>query len=117
MDRPQTPDLAGIKAPRDTTRAIAQIELQRGGLATSGDYERVMIVDGRRYSHIVDPLTGYPVESFASVSVVADSCLVAGAASTLGMLLGLEAGYAWLRDLGLPFLCIDADGKASGTLA
>jgi thiamine biosynthesis lipoprotein len=112
-----SPWLAGIKAPRDTTRAIAQIELQRGGLATSGDYERVMIVDGRRYSHIVDPLTGYPVESFASVSVVADSCLVAGAASTLGMLLGLEAGYAWLRDLGLPFLCIDADGKASGTLA
>jgi len=109
--------LAGIKAPRDTRQAIAQIELARGGLATSGDYERVMIVDGRRYSHIVDPLSGYPVASFASVSVVADSCLIAGAASTFGMLLGLDSGYAWLRDLGLPFLCIDADGNASGTLA
>lgn len=112
-----SPWLAGIKAPRDTKRAAAQIELHRGGLATSGDYERVMIVDGRRYSHIVDPVSGYPAESFASVSVVAGSCLVAGAASTLGMLLGIEKGYAWLRGLGLPFLCIDADGIASGTLA
>ena len=109
--------LAGIKAPRDPDNAIAQIELSSGGLATSGDYERVMIVDGRRYSHIIDPLSGYPVESFASVSVLANSCLVAGAASTLGMLLGVDAGFEWLHGLGLPFLCIDADGKASGTLA
>jgi len=108
---------AGIKAPRNPDNAIAQIELRGGGLATSGDYERVMIVDGRRYSHIIDPLSGYPVESFASVSVLADSCLVAGAASTLGMLLGLDAGFEWLQNLGLPFLCIDADGNASGTLA
>jgi FAD:protein FMN transferase len=112
-----SPWLAGIKTPGNTARATASIELSRGGLATSGDYERVMIVDGRRYSHIVDPQSGIPVESFASVSVVADSCLVAGAASTLGMLLGVEAGYAWLRGLGLPFLCIDADGALSGELA
>lgn len=111
-----TPWHAGIKAPREPGQAFAQIELRGGGLATSGDYERVMIVDGRRYSHIVDPASGYPVESFASVSVVADSCLVAGAASTLGMLLGLDGGGQWLRGLGLPFLCIDAGGNASGTL-
>jgi len=112
-----SPWLAGIKSPRATSRAFAQIELHAGGLATSGDYERAVIVDGRRYSHIVDPASGIPVESFSSVSVVADSCLVAGAASTLGMLLGLRAGHDWLLGLGLPFLCIDADGNASGTLA
>ena len=76
-----------------------------------------MIVDGRRYSHIIDPVSGYPVESFASVSVLAETCLVAGAASTLGMLLGPQAGFAWLQGLGLPFLCITAEGKPSGTLA
>ena len=112
-----TPWLAGIKAPRNTSHTFAKIALHSGGLATSGDYERAMIVDGRRYSHIIDPLSGHPVESFASVSVLAESCLVAGAASTLGMLLGLGAGYVWLQGLGLPFLCIDADGEASGTLA
>jgi FAD:protein FMN transferase len=109
--------LAGIKAPRDTRDAIAKIEVHRGGLATSGDYERSMIVDGRRYSHIIDPVSGYPVQSFTSVSVLAETCLVAGAASTLGMLLGPEEGFAWLQQLGLPFLCVHADGLICGTLA
>jgi len=112
-----SPWLAGIKAPRAPDQVFARIELRRGGLATSGDYERAMIVDGRRYSHILDPMSGIPVESFASVSVVADSCLVAGAASTLGMLLGLDAGRAWLERLGLPFLCVDGEGRVTGTLA
>jgi FAD:protein FMN transferase len=111
------PWLAGIKTPSQTDQVFARIPLASGGLATSGDYERVMIVDGRRYSHIIDARSGYPVESFASVSVVAPTCLVAGAASTLGMLLGTQAGYAWLKELGLPFLCIDARGAATGTLA
>jgi hypothetical protein len=39
----------------------------------SGDYERVMIVDSRRYLHIIDPVSGWPVESFVSVSVVTGS--------------------------------------------
>ena len=60
--------------------------------------------------------SGRPVESFASVSVVADSCLVAGAASTLAMLLGVEAGAAYLRELGLPHLTIDAEGRCGGNI-
>ncbi len=108
--------LAGIKSPRAPQKVAASIELSGGGLATSGDYERAMIVDGKRYSHIVDPISGYPVESFASVSVIAASCLVAGAASTLAMLLGTDAGAGYLRELGLPYLCVDADGRASGML-
>lgn len=108
--------LAGITAPRGERRAIADISLSQGALATSGDYERVMLVDGRRYSHIIDPVSGYPVESYASISVVAASCLVAGAASTIGMLLGVQAGKRWLQTLGLPYLCIDADGDMHGSL-
>ena len=111
-----SPWLAGIKAPRDPARAFATVELPHGGLATSGDYERVMIVDGRRYSHIVDPRSGCPMESFASVSVLGESCLVAGAASTLAMLFGVDEGYAWLQRLGLPFLCVDPSGAVRGTL-
>jgi len=106
--------LAGIKTPRNPQHVYASMELDHGGLATSGDYERVMIVDSKRYSHIVDARSGRPMESFASVSVVADSCLVAGAASTLAMLLGVEEGAAYLCELGLPHLTIDADGRAGG---
>jgi len=75
-----------------------------------------LIIDGRRYSHIVDPRDGVPVQSFASVSVVADSCLIAGAAATLAMLLGRERGGAYLRELGLPHLCIEDDGNVSGDI-
>lgn len=107
---------AGIKSPRRPGKVHASIDLARGGLATSGDYERVMIVDGKRYSHIVDPIAGRPVESFASVSVLADRCLIAGAASTLAMLLGLEHGAAYLRGLGLPYLTINADGRCCGSI-
>ncbi len=109
--------LAGIKLPRDPLRACANIELVQGGLATSGDYERVLVIAGKRYSHIVDPRGGWPVESFASVSVIADSCLVAGAASTLAMLLGVREGTAYLQGLALPHLCIDQSGNISGSIA
>ncbi|MEP6485176.1 MAG: FAD:protein FMN transferase [Rudaea sp.] len=111
------PWVVGIKAPRAEGKAAARIELPRGGLATSGDYERALIIDGRRYSHIVDPRSGFPIESFASVSVVAETCLVAGAASTLAMLLGVERGGTWLKELGLPHLCIDTNGAVSGDIA
>lgn len=110
------PWIVGIKAPRAEGNAAASIALPCGGLATSGDYERALIIDGKRYSHIVDPRSGWPIEGFASVSVVADSCLVAGSASTLAMLLGVERGGAWLHQLGLPHLCIDGEGRVSGDI-
>ena len=109
--------LAGIKSPRAPEKVYARVALARGGLATSGDYERALIVEGRRYSHIIDATTGWPVQGFASVSVIADSCLVAGAASTLAMLLGCEDGGAYLRELGLAHLTIDQEGRAGGTIA
>lgn len=114
--RDGSPWIAGIKAPRASGRAAARIELPRGGLATSGDYERVLIVDGRRYSHIVDPHSGKPMQSFSSVSVVADRCLVAGAAATLAMLMGTDHGGAYLRELGLPHLTICNDGRIDGDI-
>ncbi len=105
-----TPWLAGIRWPEAAGQARAGIALEAGGLATSGDYERVLVIDGRRYSHIVNPRSGWPVSGLASVSVLADSCLVAGAAATLAMLLGAVEGIAYLRGLGLPFMSIAANG-------
>jgi thiamine biosynthesis lipoprotein len=106
----------GIRDPRRPGRARASLALCGGGVATSGDYERCMVVGGRRYSHLLDPRTGWPVEALASVTVAASHCLVAGTASSVAMLKG-RAGPAWLRRLGLPHLSIDAEGKAAGSLA
>jgi FAD:protein FMN transferase len=104
----------GIRHPRDPAVVAAQIELTGGALATSGDYERFIEVDGRRYCHILDPRTGWPAQGLSSVTVIAEGCLVAGSLSTAAMLKGNQ-GAAWLEDLGVRHLVIDDAGKFYGT--
>ncbi len=106
----------GIRDPRARTRAIASVALASGGIATSGDYERFVMQDGRRFGHILSPRTGWPVESFLSVSVVAGCCLIAGSATTIAVLLGEREGARWLDGLGIPSLRIDRRGRVSGSL-
>jgi thiamine biosynthesis lipoprotein len=107
----------GIRHPREPGAAMATVSLAGGGLASSGDYERCLVVDGRRYAHVLDPRTGWPVSGLAAVSVAAELCLVAGTASTVAMLMGAEQGPAWLDRLGLPNVRMDAQGRIGGSLA
>ncbi|MBD2858880.1 FAD:protein FMN transferase [Spongiibacter sp. KMU-158] len=102
----------GIRHPRDPENAIAVLPLKSGGLASSGDYERFMVVDGQRYSHILNPKTGWPItESFSAVSVVAPLCLLAGTGATVAMLKGQVEARNWLNSLELPFLLVAPDGQ------
>ena len=72
----------------------AAIELVDAAISTAGDYRRFFAHDGRRYSHIIDPTTGRPVEhSLASVTVVADTCLEADGWDTPLLVLGPERGF------------------------
>jgi thiamine biosynthesis lipoprotein len=112
-----SPWRVGIRHPRQPRSAIAMVELECGAIATSGDYERFMVVDDVRYCHILDPRTGWPVRGLAGVSVIAEHCVVAGTATTIAMLEGREGGRAWLEDLGLPYLCIDDALRVHGSLA
>jgi thiamine biosynthesis lipoprotein len=105
----------GIKHPRSATTLLDTVELSEGALASSGDYERCIVVDGVRYGHILNPLSGWPVRHLAAVSVVADFCVIAGSASTIAMLKE-EAGAAWLAALGLRHLWVDVDGRSGGDL-
>ncbi len=104
----------GIRDPREADRLVAEIALPNGALATSGDYERFIEVDGRRYCHILDPRTGWPVQGLSSVTVISDRCLVAGSLSTAAMLKG-RGGAAWLQDLAVRHIVIDEDGNFYGT--
>ena len=68
------------------------LALMNGALATSGDAQRFLLKDGVRYSHILDPRTGWPVKNPPrSVTVSAPSCMEAGILSTLAMLQGEDA--------------------------
>jgi thiamine biosynthesis lipoprotein len=104
----------GIRHPREADRLAAEIHLSNGALATSGDYERFVEIEGRRYCHILDPRTGWPAQGLASVTVISDRCLVAGSLATTAMLLGANGG-AWLRSLGVRHVTIDQNGKYCGT--
>jgi len=74
-------------------KAASGLYLTSGGVATSGDYRNVFEQDGRRYSHIIDPRSGYPVDhSLASVTVVADTAMLADAWATTLMVLGPDDG-------------------------
>jgi len=104
-----------VQHPRRPDDVMANIELPRGAIASSGDYERFVEIAGRRYGHILSPRTGAPVRALAAVSVVADECVVAGSATTIAMLLE-EQGPAWLADLGLPHVFMDQGSRIGGTL-
>jgi len=76
--------------PAKTSGGLLQIG--EGAIATSGDAKRFLLKQGKRYSHILDPRTGWPVEGPPrSVTVAARTCVQAGTLSTLAMLLGPEA--------------------------
>jgi thiamine biosynthesis lipoprotein len=104
----------GISHPRQTGGAIAHIDLEQGGLASSGDYERCLVIDGRRYGHILDPTTGWPVQGLVAVSVAAPQCLVAGGSATIGMLKPESEALAWLAELGLPWFAVDSELNCHG---
>jgi len=101
----------GIRNPRKPDSVITRITLLSGGLASSGDYERFFKVDGRRYSHIFNPVTGWPIDTFASVSVVADHCLLAGSLTTIAMLKGEQLGLSWLQSTSVHYCCITNSGE------
>ncbi|WP_374086155.1 FAD:protein FMN transferase [Methylomicrobium lacus] len=105
----------GVRHPREKDALLQTVELSNGAMASSGDYERCLTIEGVRYGHILNPRTGWPVRHLASVSVIADFCVVAGSASTIAMLKE-EEGPVWLEALALPHLWVDVSGGIGGTL-
>lgn len=99
----------GVRHPRRPDQTLATVELHGGALATSGDYERCIVVDGERLCHLLDPRTGWPVAHWQSVSVRAPLCVAAGALSTVAMLMG-ALGADWLAAQGVDWLGVDAHG-------
>ncbi|HWV16232.1 MAG TPA: FAD:protein FMN transferase [Cellvibrio sp.] len=106
----------GIQHPRLPQVAIATVPVTQGAITTSGDYERFMMVDGVRYSHLLNPFTGQSIQPFyASASVVAPQCIVAGSFTTIALLKS-QNEPDWLAEIGLPYLAIDQQMHMSGSI-
>lgn len=86
------PWIVAIENPESRQAGGLKLHLSQGAITTSGDSRRFLLKDGTRYSHILNPKTGWPVENAPrSVTVLANTCLEAGLLSTLAMLEGLGA--------------------------
>lgn len=91
----------GIRKPRAGQAQLqAKLALRNGAMATSGDYMNFTEVDGVRYSHIIDPETGSPVQhQLHSVTVIAATCSTADALATACLILGAEAGRRLIDEI------------------
>lgn len=94
----------GINKPIDDSLSVNQelqtiIEINQGGMATSGNYRNFYYKDGKKYAHTIDPRTGYPVQhNILSSTVIAKDCATADAYATSFMVLGLDSAKAICND-------------------
>ncbi|HJW57351.1 MAG TPA: FAD:protein FMN transferase, partial [Burkholderiaceae bacterium] len=96
----------GIERPDAVGRAGLVLALRQGALATSGDAHRFLLREGRRYSHLLNPMTGWPVANGPrSITVAADSCMAAGMLATLSLLHGKHA-RDFLVAQGVKYWCL-----------
>ena len=96
--------VVGIEKPSadwDSERVIQQrVELRDKGIVTSGSYRKYVERDGKRYSHCIDPLTGYPVQhNLLSATVIADNATWADALASICMAMGMERSLELIRSL------------------
>jgi thiamine biosynthesis lipoprotein len=85
--------------PEKIEERILEVQLNKGSVVTSGDYENYLMISGKKYSHIVDPRTGWPVDHLKSVSVICPNPELGDALATAISVLGYEAGLRMINRL------------------
>jgi thiamine biosynthesis lipoprotein ApbE len=102
----------GVQDPRNKSKLLYNFELANRSISTSGNYERFFEIGGKRYSHIINPLTGKPCQGIISVTVVGNSAEEADALSTAIFVMGEKKGIALARSIkDIKVLMLKEDGK------
>ncbi len=100
----------GIADPNTGREAFSSLELSNTSIATSGNYEKFAIVDGKKYSHTIDPKTGMPVTGIKSVTIIAPMAELADALATPVMIMGIKVGLHLINQLkGIGCIVVDDD--------
>lgn len=106
------PWTVAIVNPMNKNKVFATFPLEDTAVETSGSYEKFVIFNGIRYSHIIDPRTGYPAQGVISVSVFAKQTEIADALATGIFVLGVEVGLDLVNQLkGIECIIVDDKGK------
>jgi thiamine biosynthesis lipoprotein len=102
----------GIADPNATRQAFSLLEITNTSVATSGNYEKFIIIDGKKYSHTIDPKTGLPVRGIKSVTIMCPNAEIADAIATPVMIMGVTTGLNLLNQMkGIAGIIIDDNDK------
>lgn len=102
----------GISDPEKPYKITRKLRMKEGAVATSGNYQKYVMFNGVRYSHIINPRTGYPATELASVTVIGPMAEFANALSTSVMVLGVKKGLKLMeRYPQYRFVMITAKGR------
>ena len=103
----------GIRDPLHPERLYAAVDLQRGFVVSSGDYERYFDRGGRRYHHILDPKTGYPTTGPRAVTLISDDLDRVNGLSSSIMVMGMARGREMIdRNPSMEGIIFDRNGRA-----
>lgn len=101
-----------ITNPMDKNKAFALLPIVDGAVVTSGNYEKYVLLGGKRYSHIIDPKTGYPSSGIISATVFAPQSELADALATSVFVMGIHVGINLINQLPkTECIIIDDNGK------
>lgn len=108
----------GIEKPQDERAIQVVVKLDGKSLATSGSYRKFFEKDGKKYSHAIDPHTGFPVtHNLLSISVIAENCMKADAFATAFLVMGLEKTKQLAKKENLDYFAIYEDSGEIKTSA
>jgi len=102
----------GIADPEKKDMPFASIQLTNTSVATSGNYEKFVVIKGIKYSHTIDPKTGYPVRGIKSTTVICPSAEIADAMATPITVMGIQAGLNLVNQIK-NIACIIIDDRDS----
>jgi len=102
----------GIADPNASREIFSHLTITDTSVATSGNYEKFVTIDGKKYSHTIDPKTGLPVTGIKSVTIICSNAEIADAMATPVMIMGITAGIDMVNQVrGLACIIIDENDR------
>jgi len=102
----------GISNPENPAKVFSWFPVRDAAVATSGNYEKYVTLEGKQYSHIMDPRTGIPVSGIKSVTVFAPKAELADAFATAVFIMGIDTGIDTISQLpGMSCIIVDAENN------
>lgn len=101
-----------ITDPNDKTHVFSYMNISNMAVATSGNYEKYVVIDGKKYSHTINPRTGLPVTGIKSVTIITTNAEIADAMATPVTIMGINAGLDLINQMkNIEAIIIDDNNK------